>query len=248
MRRSDDTFLVVAGTIVGILAAGLFLAGVAVLLVGTFGTQDGYFRGETVSLTSDGHAVRTEQLALGADPGAWFPDGGAVRTRIVVTPDEPEVSLFTGIAHSDDLDGWLDDVAHTVVEVVESGDVEVDVVSGSASPTRPVDEDFWAVSSSGQGTRTIVWDHRYGDWELVVANVDGSAGLATTGEGSVRLRLATQVGLSMVAAGLVIALFALVVLWTAFRHRRRPDRAAPSEERPDRLPVGSGGDPTSGDA
>lgn len=248
MRRSDDTFLVVAGTIVGIIAVGLLLAGGAVLVVGYFAGTDGSFEGPAIGVSSDGYAVRTDQLSLGANPGAWFPDGGAVRTRITAAPDTPDRPVFIGIASSEDIDRWLGEAAHSdVVAVGDDGETEVEVVSGDATPAPAADQGFWEVSAMSSGETSLIWDHRFGDWELVVANEDGSAEVVATARGEVRLRLASQVGWTMVASSGVIGLVAAILLSTAFRHRRRRD--TPDDDvdgRPSRLPVtpGSGGDST----
>ncbi|MBY5161513.1 hypothetical protein [Salsipaludibacter albus] len=225
MRRSDDTFLVVVGTIVGIVAVGLMIAGVAVLLVGSLGSEDGWFEGPPVSLSTDGSAVRTERLSLGANPGPWFPDGGAVRQRVTITPSSPDEPVFVGVAQSEDVDRWLADSGYTTVLGVDGdGRTEVEVVEGARSPAPPGDQDFWEVSASGTSPTAIIWDTRFGTWELVVANADGSADVAVAAEGQVRLRLAGQVGWTMVAAAVVVGLVALVMLLTAFRHRRRDAR------------------------
>lgn len=232
MRRSDDTFLVVVGTIVAIVAVGLLIAGAAVLLVGSFGSEDGWFEGPPVSLSSDGSAVRTERISLGADPGPWFPDGGAVTQRVTITPSSPDVPVFVGVAQSEDVDRWLSGSGQTTVLAVDGdGRTEVEIVAGDASPAPPGEQTFWAVSASGTSPTAIIWDVRFGTWELVVANADGSAGVAVAAEGQVRLRLAGQVGWTMVAAAAVVGLVALVLLLTAYRHRRHEDDPDPTPTR-----------------
>lgn len=50
------------------------------------------------------------------------------------------------------------------------------VRDGSAVVGPPGEQEFWVAESSGVGTRTVTWSVEPGEWTVVVANSDGSAG------------------------------------------------------------------------
>ena len=71
-----------------------------ITLLWAYGTQrdaDGFFASRTYDFTTEWHAVTTEDLRFGAEPGDWWPSGDVATLKLEVTGDQP---VFVGIGPS----------------------------------------------------------------------------------------------------------------------------------------------------
>ncbi len=100
---------VIVGVIVALVGIGLLVGGG--LLLWANGTQrgdDGFFTTGEVELSTDSHAIVSEEIDLGSRPSDWFPSGRLATVRISATGDQP---IFIGIGPESDVDDYLDGVA-----------------------------------------------------------------------------------------------------------------------------------------
>src|SRR6187402_2692185 len=108
----------VFGCLAALIGIGLFFGTVALGFV--YGTQRdnaGFFTSGTVRLDSTTAALRSEEIDLGSDenPDRWpFHDGELASVRVRAEAPASE-EIFVGIAHTSDVDAYLDGVAHDEV-------------------------------------------------------------------------------------------------------------------------------------
>ncbi|WP_007506966.1 DUF4389 domain-containing protein [Pseudofrankia saprophytica] len=167
---------VVVGAVLGLASLGLLAAGSTGLYVDHAVRDDGYVTTSTRSLQTPGYALTSEKVDLGpADVRAGWADVlGTVRVR--AASNDPAKPVFVGIARTDDVTAYLDQVAYSVVRPDGSGTWRDHAGGPLARP--PASTDIWVASVSGTGSQTLTWDARGGDWTLVLANENGSAGVA----------------------------------------------------------------------
>ena len=133
--------------------------------------RDGdYVTSDSVSVSSAGHAVTVEGIDLDGLSGDWLL--GTARLRATAAEGSP---VFIGVASTDDLASYLDDVAHSTA--TELDDTAYDEHPGGAPSEAPADSDIWIAQASGPGTQTMTWEPADGSWTVVVMNQDGSAGV-----------------------------------------------------------------------
>ncbi len=133
--------------------------------------RDGdYITTDPERFSSTGHAVTVEKIDLDGLSGNWLL--GTARVRATAAQDS---SVFIGVASTEDVEDYLDGVAHSTV--TELDDVEYDEHPGGAPSHAPADSNIWEAQASGPGTQTLTWEPEDGDWTMVVMNQDGSAGV-----------------------------------------------------------------------
>ena len=72
---------------------------------------------------------------------------------------------------------------------------------------------------SGTGTQTLEWKPKQGDWAVVVMNADGSAGVSTQSTFGAKVTFLAEVGLALLAAGLVLLVASVLFVYFALRGR-----------------------------
>jgi hypothetical protein len=72
---------------------------------------------------------------------------------------------------------------------------------------------------SGTGTQTLEWKPKQGDWAVVVMNADGSAGVTTQSTFGAKVTFLAEVGLALLAAGLVLLVASVLFVYFALRGR-----------------------------
>jgi hypothetical protein len=193
-------------TILFIVAAGLFSATVALgWLYGTHRSPDGYVTGQPATVSSDGYAIASTDIDLGALPDEWIPSNllGTFRVKAESSEGTP---LFVGVGPSEGVAAYLADVEYTeVTRFGSSGRFSHIEHAGSATPQLPASFGFWTVSTRGQGLQTLDWEPESGAWTLVIMNSDGASGVD----------ISTSVGVNTpwIMIGLVI--LGLMTLFTA---------------------------------
>jgi hypothetical protein len=170
---------VVLASLVLLVSLGLGAAGTALLVADTtLRDDDGYLMTERMAFTTSTPALTTESMELHDDSASGVvPEVlvGKAKLRVV---GEGAAAVFVGIARSDDVDRYLDGVAHSeVVDVAgpphRRRPVYREVQGGEVSGP-PADAGIWDASVVGPGTQSLVWEPRDGDWTIVVMNADGS--------------------------------------------------------------------------
>src|SRR4029079_3217731 len=173
----------VFGCLAALIGIALFLGTIALGVV--YGTQRdsaGFFTTGTVRLVSTTAALRSEEIDLGSDenPDRWpFHDGDLAKVRIrAEAPANGEI--FVGIAHTSDVDAYVDGVAHDEVSDIHWSNDRVRYVrvpGDRAALPAPGDQDIWVATDQGAGRQTVTWDVQGGNGSVVVMNADGSEGV-----------------------------------------------------------------------
>ena len=196
------------GVVLGMIGLALLVAGGGVLVAqGTQRDADGYYMSPQVAVASSGYAVTAEDLGILVEQ----PAAGRVPTidldaRIAVTPGDPETAVFVGIAPQDDVDRYLDGVAHSrIAEIDGRSAVRYRLREGDAAPAPPEQQDFWVVSSAGSGPQAVSWDLRTGTWAVVVMNADASPGVVVDASAGAGSALLTPIGVGLLIAGALLA-------------------------------------------
>ena len=228
--KTGRIVLLIVGALAALTALGLLAGGVGTLVLGAGEADgDGFLTSPSYRLSSDGYAVTTQTVDLGAAPGEWTPWVGAPDTRLTVTGGESTQELFVGIGPAADVSAYLDGVAHAeIADIGESaGDVEMLAVAGESTPAVPWEQDFWVARREGRGTQTVTWNPTGGDWTAVIMNADAQPRVAVTAAGGVAAAPLTPIGSGLVAAGLIgLAIASTMILVATGGARRTPTPAA----------------------
>ncbi|MEU4421677.1 DUF4389 domain-containing protein [Actinoplanes sp. NPDC024001] len=206
-----------AGSVVALVAGVLLLApatGLGIgggLLLAVDGDRDpaGFVSSPALVLNSGTAAVTAENLAI-VDTGLWYPragDIGVLRVSVTTPSGEP---VFVGIAPQSAVDDWLAGTAHDRLVGVDSGRAVYDRAPGAVRPAgNPAAQGFWLARASGTGTVNLRWDVTSGEYAVVVANADGSPGVAATARAAMRIPDLTALGAGLLTTGVVLFLVAV---------------------------------------
>ena len=220
---AGKVIVAIIGAILGLVAAALVTAGALLLWAhGTQRTSDGFYEAETVSLSTDTHALITGPIDLvAARPTAWFPSSQLATLRFEADPTGGS-SVFVGIGPDDDVASYLDGVGLAEVSRISpfSREVTYDTTEGGAPPGPPADQDFWVVSAEGEGPQTVTWDLESGEWTGVIMNVDGSAGVSADFNAGAQVGILLPISIGLVLGGLVLGVLAVIMLVLAIRQPR----------------------------
>lgn len=133
-----------------------------------------YLTTNETSLRSDGHALAVEKIDLNGLEGDWILGDARLRA----TSQDPDASIFIGVARSDDAADFLHDVTYTNVADIDDNQPKfVDHIGTGGPSTSPEAADIWIAETSGVGTQSLTWTPRNGNWTAIIMNTDGSAGV-----------------------------------------------------------------------
>jgi hypothetical protein len=211
-------------------ALGLLGAGGTALWADLTQREAGYVTTDVHEFSSPGAALATDPTELGSAGVEWLYGPSLLgKVRIRVTPVDTGSQLFVGIARSTDAERYLVGVNHTVISEF-FGD-KVHDVAGGAPAADPGEQQFWAASSSGSGTRTVVWKPSKGSWTVVVMNADGHAGVSVGADLGARLPAVLWIAIGLLIAGAVFLTGGGLLIASAFS--RKAPQAIESEGRRD---------------
>jgi hypothetical protein len=219
--------LVVLGGIGILLGLGLLAGGGFLLWADRTQRDDGYLTTPTERFATPTYALTRARLEVDAEGPDWlWNENWLGKIRIRGESATSGKQLFIGIGPAEAVAQYLGRVAHANVEDIEVDPFRVDYRAIAGGPPRgpPPAQDFWAASSSGQGTQTLTWKVRDGDWSVAVMNSDGSARVAADIDLGAKLSFLLWVAIGVLVGGALLlgGSIALVVLAA-----RTPPRAAP---------------------
>ena len=121
--------------------------------------------------------------------------------------------VFVGVGPTAEVNRYL-----AGASIDEVNDFEVDPFTidrttrgGSATPAPPARQSFWVATSTGGKDATTSWKVRDGNYRMVVMNADGSRGVATQSNFSVKVPhlptagiVALLIGLGLIGGGSVL--------------------------------------------
>ncbi len=216
----------VIGVVMILPALGMLLGGGALALA--YATQrddDGFFDVTIDQLQSPTAAITGEDVRFATDPGSpdWLIDVVDLDVRLRATALGSDDAIFVGIARQVDLDQYLSGIAHDRVTEIDDGVPVYRLVPGEtdAAPP-PSDATIWVAQAEGTGTQELTWEPTGGRWAAMVANADGSPGLAVTMEVGAKSGLILPLAIGLVVLGLIGVVIAVVlIVYGASGARRR---------------------------
>ena len=232
----------VAGVLLLAPAVGLGVGGGALLALDGARDRDGYVTSPAVALGSTTAAVTAENLEI-AGTSQWtssFADIGGLQVKVTSPTGRP---VFVGVAPQSAVDAWLAGTAHDQLTGVTAGTARYDRAGGATRAVAgPAAQPFWLASATGSGTATLQWKVTDGEYAVVVANVDGSPGVAVDARGAIQVPRLAALGGGLLTAGIVLGLIAvgLIVLGgvgLGRRHTEPPPGVGPPAPVPKAPPV-----------
>jgi hypothetical protein len=209
------------------LVIGALLVLVSIVLLGAGGTgtwaylakrDAGYVTTGVHKFSTAGSALATKPTQLGSAGVGWLYSPTLLgEVRIRVTPMSSGPPLFVGIARSKDVDHYLAGVDRTVISDFWGN--EVKPLGGSRLSTAPATQHFWVASSSGAGTRSLVWKPADGSWTVVVMNADGRPGVDIGADLGARMPVLPWITLGLLVAGVVFMAGGVLLIVGAIRRR-----------------------------
>ncbi|HEX6932879.1 MAG TPA: DUF4389 domain-containing protein [Streptosporangiaceae bacterium] len=187
----------VVGSVLLVGATGLLAGGAGSLWADQVMRDGGYVTSASTTYTTGGRALVTGTVRI---PGNGVDQLGREivgKVRIRVTAAERGKPVFVGLARAHDVARYLAGVRYTTIRDIGSAGLGVNT-PGARVPADPSSVRFWAASSSGLGTQTVVARITSGNWAVVVMNPDASAGMTVRADVG-----ATAPGLPWIAAGLL---------------------------------------------
>jgi hypothetical protein len=210
-------------------SVGVVLLAAGLLLVGLSGHRDraGYFHTDEGRITSQGYAVTSDAIDLGSDlrPGTWGWDAGDfVELRLRAQATDPNTPLFIGVARTSDVDAYLADVGHDVIDDFDPDPFVIDyrTVRGERPPALPAAQSFWAASTTGTGQQSLEWTPSNGHWTVVVMNADGHRNVEGTMDLGANVKHLGLITGGLLVAGVLIGAGGAVLIVVPVRRSRRP--------------------------
>jgi hypothetical protein len=217
-RGAGGVVLLVLGSIAALLALALLAAGTAAVVIDqTQRDDDGFVMSPTESFSTASYAIASESVDVNIEGPDWAAEDilGTIRIR-----SESERPVFVGIARDATVDRYLGGVAHAVVTDI-GREPEYEDRPGGALPAPPGNQAFWVASARGAGEQTLEWDPEDGSWSVVVANADGSRGVASDLSIGAELDALLWVGIGLLVAGGLLALAAAAAITAGINRGRR---------------------------
>ena len=93
-----------------------------------------------------------------------------------------------------------------------NGDTRYEPGSAGGPQTAPGDAAIWTVQASGQDTQTLSWRPESGQWEVVVMNPDGAAGVSVIADVGATVPDLAWIAVILFAIGAVLLLAAVALI------------------------------------
>ncbi len=216
-----------------ILGIVLALAGIVLVTSGGFALgvssshsdDSGFFNTPGQEVGSYGFALTVPDInqQLGPRWEKWLASRARTRIRVKGTSLVPS-PLFIGIAPTDTVSTYVSGVTRDRVQSIDlsAGSVQYDHVDGTRLPASPVRQDFWVARAEGDGTQSLEWDLRPGDWTVVIMNADATAPVAATMELGAHFGILTPLIAALTAGGLVLVALGITLMVLGTKRRRPP--------------------------
>ena len=237
--RAGKVVLVVVGSVLALIGLGLLAGGGFLLWAHETKRDDqGYYTSGVLALRTDTYALTAEGIEIADVPDQLFTKGRFGQVRIRGTSQSGK-DVFFGIAPADDVDSYLENVAHDQIKDISfTGDVSPERIEyrrteGRAAPADPAAQTFWAASASGAGEQTLYWNVSGGDWAIVAMNADASAGVAVDATVAAKAGFIIWVAIGLLVGGLAVLVVGGLLVFLGARSSRPPsDGAAPEDGEP----------------
>lgn len=218
---------VVSGAVAGLVAFGLVVVGAVLLYANGQKDHDGYVSTGSDRFHTRTYALATDDLDVNTNAPDWVDTGAAlghVRLKATSRDGKP---VFVGIARTKDVDAYLSGTSHATVTDVDYSPFHATYRTRSGSrPAPPVAQRFWSASANGNGTQTVEWKVRGGNWSVVVMNADGSANVDAGVSAGADAPWLSAVGWGTIGGGAVLAIIAGTLVFVGVRRPHEPREPA----------------------
>ena len=203
--RAGWIVALVAGLIAAVVGIGLAVLGGGGLWLESRRDAAGFITTGTRLLSSSTPAITAEGIDLRLDDGtaSWVSSDRFGTLRIRAT-GEGGAPVFIGVAPQAALDAWLAPAAHDEVRNIAFGTVTYRHQDGQPSVASPTQQSFWSSSVSGSGTQELRWPVQSGQWGIVLARPDGTAGVQATVDVGASVPSLQGLSVGLLVAGLVL--------------------------------------------
>jgi hypothetical protein len=215
----------IAGALVGVAGLAALAAGGGIALAASHRDDAGFFEVDTERYVSSGYAVTSDDIDIGDDGLGGLDVGDLVRLRLEATASDADTPVFVGIGRTSDVDAYLRDVAHDVVDDVDTDRVDYRDQPGTRRPEQPEQQSFWAASTAATSD-AVIWEPGDGDWTVVLMNADASPGVDADVEIGIDIRHLEVVAGSLLAVGALLASGGAALALRDIHGRRGIDAAA----------------------
>jgi hypothetical protein len=219
-----------AGRIIAIVLATLLtLFGLGVLTAGgllawAHESRDGagFISTSSEPLATPTAALSSDKVSIDVGGTNWFADHlGTIRITATSRNGKP---VFVGIAAQADVVSWLGSSSADRIKDVqfEPFSVSLTRTPGTVAAVQPPQaQPFWTARSTGTTTQTLTWKVTKGDWAVVIANADGSPGVAVQARLGAKFSWLGPLSIGLIVGGIVLLLIGLGIVIVAVRSRPR---------------------------
>jgi hypothetical protein len=219
-RPKRGTAAIVVGAV--LVGSGFLTAASGGALLAVFGGGQAVSSGE--------HAISTSTSAVVADlghiddiHGFEFLTGSP--TLHISAENVTEKGVFVGVGPTAEVNRYLDGVAIEEVRDLDLSPFHLDTIrdEGSVVAQAPGEQDFWAAAAESSNTADLNWQIEEGDYEIVVMNADGSAGVLTSASIGASLPTSTGLWILVLTIGVLIMAGGGALIYAGVR-QGRPQR------------------------
>jgi hypothetical protein len=223
--RTGPILTTITGGVVAFFAIVLIAVGAALFWVSENKTDaNGYYSTASHEYSSPTRALTTESLDVQEDVPDWlFSTDTFGHVRIDPRSTDSDKPVFVGIAHTRDVDAYLDQVQHDEISDLDFQPFTVDKTrrAGEARPAMPAAQTFWAATSVDG--RPLDWKVRKGEWSVVMMNADGSPGVSVDASVGAKTPVIRDLAWWLTIPGIGLGLIALVLTTFGVRGLTRAD-------------------------
>ncbi len=231
--------LVVAGSLLTLLALGAIVTGAYGLWLHTTQRSDSYLMTSSQRFATGSYALATRTLRISSDvPSFLYGRDWLGDVRIRGDSADPTRPLFIGIARKDDVDRYLAGVARSEVTDVNANpfgttyEPTYHARPGGAPATPPVRATFWVARAAGPGTQALTWSVKQGRWAVVVMRPDGSRGVSADLAAGAKLPALLGASIGLLAFGLLLLGGAAALIYFGAREPSAPAPPATQDNGP----------------
>jgi hypothetical protein len=218
--------MVVAGSLLTLLALGAIVSGAYGLWLHTTQRSDGYVMTSSERFATGGYALATRTLHISSDvPSFLYGRDWLGDVRIRGDSADPTRPLFIGIARKDDVDRYLAGVAHSEVVDVNANPFGTTYQPSyrarpGGKPAIPPDRArFWVARVAGRGSQALTWSVKQGRWAVVVMRPDGSRGVSADAAAGAKLPALLWASICLLVFGMLLLGGAAALIYFGARER-----------------------------
>jgi len=213
--------------------AALIVIGIVLLVIGAVpaiaGGAEMAFFGSNDIVSLGTYQVSTPTRALVLPTGSFrrtYPLQaalGRVQLRLTATPAQGGQDFFLGIGPTTAVDRYLRGVSHAWAKKLSVSPLDLTLkrVSGNVTPPTPESQPFWVAQASGSRP-TLAWAVTSGSYRVVAMNTDAAAPVAIAARLALAIPHLFEIGIGLLAGGIVLILIAIMLLALGSRTQIRP--------------------------